>query len=426
MAKTHHGLAVLAFLAAATLVAGLETTCPADALHPFRPPEQSGLLIDDETESLDLPHIPWTHPPFCSESVTDTIGDKFCLFSSSAYNLGSGVSILTGPETAAGLAPMLRNLSLTWEARHHLSPKGKFRPDHRVDLPYTIVDIPGKGKGVVATRKINQFETIMKTFPVVIADNAFFPQEEGDTGQGNSRARKFFQKALEQLGDIDKVKTMARSRKGKVHLLEDVVRTNSFGMTINGRGCKGMYPEIARLNHACDPNAFPRFTSKDLAMTAVATRDIMPGEEITISYIPLGMPSSYRAKSLRNWNFECTCGLCQAPKQAVEASDSRREHLVELFAAMQDPSTTHDQLVEMTREFIELAQVERLITKIGEYYQVFMKLYYEKGDPHAAKKYGMASLKFAEMFGDPDGGFCEALRKDMEVLERVIRESGEP
>ncbi|KAK4184335.1 hypothetical protein QBC35DRAFT_59785 [Podospora australis] len=425
MTKTHHGLAAAFFLTALHLVSGLQVACPADALHPFKTSRQSGLLVDNETPSLDLPHIPWTHAPYCSESFTDTPGEKFCVFSSSAYNLHSGISILTDPETAAGLALQLNDLSLPWAARHHLSPRGEFRPDPDTDLPYTLIDIPGKGKGVVATRKINQFETIMKAYPAVIADNVFFPQEEGDSGQGNTRARKFFQKALEQLGDLDRIKKMARSRKGKVHLLEDVVRTNAFGMTINGRDCKGMYPEIARLNHACDPNAFPRFTSKDLAMTAVATRDILPGEEITISYIPLGMPSSYRAKSLGNWHFECSCGLCQAPKQALEASDSRREQIVELYVAMQDPSTTHDQLVEMTREFIELAQVERLITKIGEYYQVFMRLYYEKGDPQTAKKYGRAALKFAEIFGDPDGGFCAGLRKDLDVLERVIRESGE-
>src|ERR1051325_2549018 len=81
---------------------------------------------------------------------------------------------------------------------------------------------------MVLRREVMARLTILKAFPVVIADNAFFPKEQGDTGQGNARARKFFQKALEQLGDIDKVKTMARSRKGKVHLLEDVVRTNSF------------------------------------------------------------------------------------------------------------------------------------------------------------------------------------------------------
>jgi len=135
------------------------------------------------------------------------------------------------------------------------------------------------------------------------------------------------------------------------------------------------------------------------------------------------MSSTYRQKSLANWHFNCTCALCSAPAQAIEASDARREQIVELFYGMQDPSTTYESLIEMTKEFIELAQVERLITKVGEYYQVLMKLFYEKGDPESARRYGSAALMFAETFSDPEGEFCVGLKDDLEIVDKVLAEN---
>ncbi|KAK4160572.1 hypothetical protein QBC43DRAFT_359285 [Cladorrhinum sp. PSN259] len=404
--------------------ASLQTHCPHDALNPLSPiPNSSPIQINFETRPPFPPHTPWTNRPFC-DTLIEKEGkeQEFCVYSSSSYNLNSGLSILTTPETAAGLATAVSsNFKPHWDARVHLAEKGVLDSNEST-RPYKYIKMPGRGLGVVATRKIKQFETIMTNFPTVIIDNAFFSESEEENG--NEDAADLFEKMLQQLGDIERVLSLARSRGEGVHVIEDAVRTNAFGMTLNGRKSKGLFPEIARMNHACDPNAFPRFSARSLAMTAIATREILPGEEITISYIPVGMSTPSRQTHLANWHFNCTCALCSAPAQAREASDSRREQILELLYGMQEPSTSYETLIEMTREFIELAQVERLITKVGEYYQVLMKLFYEKGDPESARKYGRAALMFGEIFSDAEGEFCAGLREDLEVVERVISESG--
>ena len=38
---------------------------------------------------------------------------------------------------------------------------------------------------------------------------------------------------------------MAKSGDRGMTVVEDIIRTNAFGLTINGRGYKGLYPEIA-------------------------------------------------------------------------------------------------------------------------------------------------------------------------------------
>jgi hypothetical protein len=95
---------------------------------------------------------------------------------------------------------------------------------------------------------------------------------------------------------------------------------------------------------------------------------------------------------------------------------------MEVYYAMQDESTSYNTLVELTREFIKLAQVERLVAKVGQHYQAFMRIYYGFGDAETARKYGQASLKFAEIFSDPEGGFCAGLRRDLEQIERELSE----
>ena len=98
---------------------------------------------------------------------------------------------------------------------------------------------------------------------------------------------------------------------------------------------------------------------------------------------------------------------------------------MEVYYAMQDESTSYNRLVELTAEFNKLAKAERLLAKVGEYYQDFMRIYYNVGNLEAARKYGEASLRLAEIFTDPEGSFCSGLRRDLKIIERELREKAE-
>ncbi|BDA44739.1 probable N-lysine methyltransferase SMYD2 at C-terminar half [Coccomyxa sp. Obi] len=70
-----------------------------------------------------------------------------------------------------------------------------------------------------------------------------------------------------------------------------------------------LYIRASLLNHSCRPNCV---VARSTATAAVhALRDIEEGEELTISYIDLGLPPSARCDELRkNFFFECTCDRC--------------------------------------------------------------------------------------------------------------------
>ncbi len=132
------------------------------------------------------------------------------------------------------------------------------------------------------------------------------------------------------------------------------------------------------------------------------------------------MPYAYRNKGLANWGFNCTCSMCTASVLERDESDRRRERLVEIYNSMNDEETSYDKLVELTKEFVGIVAKEGLIPKVGEYYQIFMRIYYGYGDTESAYKYAKTALKYAETFADPEGGFCTGLRADLHLLEREL------
>jgi len=65
----------------------------------------------------------------------------------------------------------------------------------------------------------------------------------------------------------------------------------------------GVYPVAAMMNHSENPNCFAIFRGKKMIVRCL--RDVLPGEELTISYDELMKPKRERAKSLKsNYGFD--------------------------------------------------------------------------------------------------------------------------
>lgn len=84
----------------------------------------------------------------------------------------------------------------------------------------------------------------------------------------------------------------------------------------------GLYRIQALMNHSCKPNAraYKDANSRNGAAEVIAIRDIMPGEEIEISYLDAGVEGEeldvsedleWRRESLREYGIDaCTCSKC--------------------------------------------------------------------------------------------------------------------
>ena len=92
----------------------------------------------------------------------------------------------------------------------------------------------------------------------------------------------------------------------------------------------GLFPIAARLNHSCLPNAHVTFNQRIGQLTVHATRDVLPAEEITFSYLgtmSFYMPRERRQEGLRRWGFECACAACGGGEEG-ERHERRRAMLL--------------------------------------------------------------------------------------------------
>lgn len=90
-----------------------------------------------------------------------------------------------------------------------------------------------------------------------------------------------------------------------------VLRTNSVAIVGEDRG-GAVYELSCRANHSCKPNAALCVQTSG-TMHLKALRDILPGEDVQVSYIGEGdllRPTEHRQKQLSHWGFSCQCERC--------------------------------------------------------------------------------------------------------------------
>ncbi|KAF2729933.1 SET domain-containing protein [Polyplosphaeria fusca] len=363
---------------------------------------------------------PWALKPHCIKGLQpkkQKEGKVFCVQTYRRHT-GQDISLITTPETAYQTVNALDedpvSVFLDYEAAE------EYREE---SLPWKIVSIEGKDMGVKATRKIGQYETFMfDQASIVVAldlDNEAVIKR-ADYGE-------LLETATSQLGNPDTIRKLCKgspdgSPPVRSSHLEDIMENNAFGSSIGDIEVKGLFPSIARINHDCVPNAFIMFSPSGLSVGLKAYRDIAAGEEITVSYLPLGMTHSARQAALKGWGFECSCSLCADSASSIAAHDAKRERIKALESEIQ--ATFQEGFVQgairLGQELLELTREEGLTPMLADEYVMLAKLHLAAQDEGPAEEYGELAievLKDLGFLGDVDEGGKEW---DLESLLRAF------
>ncbi|KAK5628458.1 hypothetical protein RRF57_004173 [Xylaria bambusicola] len=112
-----------------------------------------------------------------------------------------------------------------------------------------IVDIPGKGKGLVATRMIRRGERIMTANPALLVHRDAFRELSLED------INYLMDVAVDNLPKSRKESYMSQAGLMGSHKITDILFTNSFQVTVGGNDGfhYGNYPEVSILNHDCRP-----------------------------------------------------------------------------------------------------------------------------------------------------------------------------
>ncbi|RAR15240.1 SET domain-containing protein [Stemphylium lycopersici] len=303
-------------------------------------------------------HLVWSHEPVCIKGKEK----DYCTHTSANLRSGHGLSIIATPVAADKIVAAF--LARTTGLQH-------------MDYSLEVRSVPGKGKGLFTTKPIKKGETILLDPARIIASSQFPTQVSRSQGQS------LFGTASDQLPEEDRRVVSALDQSLGGSKTEDIMKTNAFacqladGKVYDAYMC--LFPYVARINHACQPNAHARFVPTTLSMEVKARRDVTVGEEINISYGSIDLKYSERQKLYRNgWNFACTCPLCKAPQHEIQQSDQRRDRFAQLRSMLENlTAETYNaqQIVAWEKEVMAIAHSEGLELLLAPDYERLAYVY---------------------------------------------------
>eukprot|EP00756_Hemistasia_phaeocysticola_P045540 Hpha_TRINITY_DN19289_c0_g1::TRINITY_DN19289_c0_g1_i1::g.194258::m.194258 len=196
-------------------------------------------------------------------------------------------------------------------------------------LPVRAVMVPGKGRGLVATRDFSSGEDIWKEYPRMTMVEGGEKRAGGDSWR-EEELRKFVLAldARDDLAPHDSIQAGVQCGEGGApagwhRRFARVVLYNSWGFSVTEEEhCKALFGLGSLVNHSCSPNA--RYDTKDGREYAVfrAIRPISRGEEVTVSYTQHLTRERAQKELVEEKGFLCRCRRCERP------DDTRRVQCV--------------------------------------------------------------------------------------------------
>jgi hypothetical protein len=178
---------------------------------------------------------------------------------------------------------------------------------------YEIKAVPGKGLGMFASKGIAAQQRIVVEAPLIIA-KSFKAAKVEATRLLEPRASSFW-----KLHD-------KFAEQGQPKEAGGIVLSNAIPCWPHSISVGGVHGIISRANHSCKPNARMFWEPVSGQSILLASRSILRGEEICISYLRGHFwPRAKRVSYLQNcFGFECGCCACTAAVDKRKESDARQ------------------------------------------------------------------------------------------------------
>ena len=176
-------------------------------------------------------------------------------------------------------------------------------------LPYRVAQLPGVGRGLVASRALEQGELVISELPVL-------------TVSGDRKVTRLINK-FKELSEEKKSMLLGLSDQGEANTSFDhlclegdelkVARKFAANALSVGDGDMAVFEIISYINHSCAPNVL-WVAGEDMMSTEVRTcRKVEKGEELVASYFRLDefpLRQERLERIARERFFQCVCHLC--------------------------------------------------------------------------------------------------------------------
>ncbi|KAJ0147366.1 SET domain-containing protein 5 [Colletotrichum tanaceti] len=345
--------------------------------------DQFSLAGSVPAPSPTSPDPSWTHVTHCFKNSTDS--PDFCIFHAANYG-GKGISVITDAERAT-------HIGRNWGFTRPKELEGANRPIPK----FEVAEVPGKGYGLVATRPIRRGEVILRESASMLIDYAAFMHVP------MSQMKKLQAHGIDLLPFHHRSQWLNMSSHGfqgdHLSMVDKILITNSFDVEMDDAmrddDFYAVFVNTSRMNHDCRPNIDYWFDPRTLTQRTTAIRDIIPGEELTLSYIdPMQTRADRRERLLTTWGFNCSCNHCMQHRLLTDESDRRIEQIASLREEFNDYTPASRATPQMAELLISLYKQENNWSILSEAYTLAAIEYNGVGEPWLATKYARLAVEY--------------------------------
>jgi len=226
--------------------------------------------------------------------------------------------------------------------------------------PFLARPVPGKGRGLVATRKLSLGLTVIEEDPVLVVSR-LRPNYDKLMTDFLNHSKETQMKILKLHDFMDTAEDTSDQNK-VLAKLKRIVEVNSIVTFESGEeATKNVYLTASLLNHDCHPNLAWHPVQGKIVIRVL--RSVQKGEELTVSYYAQsvgtylrgeGCPTfRQRREKLVRYRFDCQCSICQ--EEGVD--DDKREEFQALDLAQEEnESKGIGELLGIAERKLELAR----------------------------------------------------------------------
>ncbi|GJJ15739.1 hypothetical protein Clacol_010017 [Clathrus columnatus] len=261
---------------------------------------------------------------------------------------------------------------------------------HDQVIPYEVVDLPGKGKGMVAIRHIQQGERIITEKPLLI-----IPQElrEDPIQHIDNKITSLSQEQKYEFFNLSHAHTDIPHDQIPI----SIIQTNGIAA---GPKQLGVFPRASRMNHGCSSafNAVYSWRENENILVVHALRNISQGEEILTVYFDTKQSRERRREHLlEQYKFQCTCKVCSLPPEASIASDMCLQQITNLkqqLTSWESNKISGKEAVDIVRSIWRLSEEEGYWSERGQWAADAVHVAAAHSDEDAVRQWGLLAQEW--------------------------------
>ncbi|KAK0187869.1 hypothetical protein F5146DRAFT_731719 [Armillaria mellea] len=281
---------------------------------------------------------------------------------------------------------------------------------------FEVVDLPGRGKGVVAARDIQRGELVILEKPLFIV-----PYSTSDS------PTTLISRHVQSLNDVDyhaffnlSYVNFPKNMDPEVHRDEVALAIFQTNAVAAGEGV-GIFPRMARLNHGCSSafNVVYSWRQAEGKIVVHALQNISKGQELLTTYTDTKRPRKVRREFLsKHYGFRCACSVCSLPPSQSRASDERLDSISELynlFSTWGTHSISGTEAINVVRRIWSLTDEEGYYSERGQLFADAVLVSLSHSDASATRAWAKVA---AEWYGYELGQDSEQVTNMLAIIAR--------